>query len=201
MLYFANPTGSKAVHAAQAAHLIGFIDTPAQHNPRPAGVIWCADNGCFGDGYPGDDGWLNWLERNRADAGSCWFAVAPDVVADAAATDARSRPYLPVIRGLGYPAAFVAQDGLEHLAVPWAEFDVLFIGGSTEWKLGPAAAQIAAEALTRGKRVHMGRVNTGRRFRYAAAIGCHSADGTTLTRGPDRNLPGVLGWALQGALW
>ena len=40
-------------------------------------------------------------------------------VGDAAATLTRSAPMLPRIRALGYPAALVAQDGLEHLAVPW----------------------------------------------------------------------------------
>lgn len=44
---------------------------------------------------------------------------------------------LPKIRALGVPAALVAQDGLEDMVdrVPWDEFDVLFIGGSTAFKL------------------------------------------------------------------
>ena len=53
MLYFANPCGP-AVIEHMKAHQLGFIDTPAQQNRRPAGVIWCADNGCFGKGYPAD---------------------------------------------------------------------------------------------------------------------------------------------------
>src|SRR5688500_10926542 len=173
---------------------LGFIDTPAQGNRRPAGSVWAADNGCSGAGYPGDDEWFAWLIRNAADAATCLFATAPDVVADAAATLQQSRPWLPRIRDLGYPAALVAQDGLEDLAVPWAAFDVLFIGGSTGWKLGPAARTLVVEAKRRGKRVHMGRVNSERRFRYAAAIGCDSADGTYLAFGPDRNLPKVRTW-------
>lgn len=191
MLYLANPCGSQVVDAMRDG-LIGYIDTPAQGNARPAGVTWCADNGCFGKGYPGDEAWISWLAD--MDPADCLFATAPDVVADAAATLARSLPMLPKIRALGYPAALVAQDGLEHLAVPWDEFDVLFIGGSTDWKLGPDARALVAEAKSRGKRVHMGRVNSERRYRYAAAIGCESADGTFLTFGPDRNLPQLLRW-------
>jgi len=38
------------------------------------------------------------------------------------------------------------------------------------------------------------RVNSLRRLRHAAAIGCESADGTFLAYGPDRNLPTLLGW-------
>lgn len=180
--------------AAMTAGLIGCIDTPSQHKPRPPGAVWCADNDCFGTRYPGDKAWLAWLVRNAADAPTCLFAVAPDVVGDAAATLARSAPHLPAIRGLGYPAALVAQDGLEHLDIPWDTFDVLFIGGTTAWKLGAAARSIVADAKTRGKHVHMGRVNSERRYRYAHAIGCDSVDGTYLVFGPDKNLPNVLAW-------
>jgi hypothetical protein len=177
------------------AQKLGFIDTPAQGNIRPAGVTWCADNGCFGKGYPGDEKWLGWLEKNAYAAADCLFATAPDVVGDAAATLERSAPFLPMIRALGYPAALVAQDGLEDLEVPWDEFDVLFIGGSTEWKLGPAARGLIRQAKTRGKWVHMGRVNSERRYRYANDLGCDSVDGTYLTFGPDINLPKLLNWS------
>lgn len=193
MLYFANPVRGGAQQAMRDGTL-GYIDTPAQGNRRPAGVIWCADNGCFGKGYPGADGWLAWLRQHAAYAPACRFATAPDVVGDAAATLELSRPYLAQIRQLGYPAALVAQDGLEHLQVPWDEFDVLFIGGSTEWKLGAAAAEIVKEAKRRGKWVHMGRVNSRKRLRYAASIGCDSADGTYLVFGPDKNFPKLMGW-------
>jgi hypothetical protein len=53
-----------------------------------------------------------------------------------ATPDARV-PVLPKIRALGVPAALVAQDGLEDMIdkIPWDSFDVLFIGGSTAFKL------------------------------------------------------------------
>lgn len=193
MLYLANPCGSAVIAAMEDAQ-IGYIDTPAQGNRRPAGVVWCADNGCFGKGYPGDTQWLAWLAKNAHAAADCLFATAPDVVGDAVATMERSLPFLPQIRALGYPAALVAQDGLEDLEVPWDEFDVLFIGGSTEWKLGAAARALTKEAKTRGKWVHMGRVNSEKRYRYAHEIGCDSVDGTYLTFGPDINLPKLLAW-------
>lgn len=193
MRYFANPTTGTG--DAMSAGLLSMIATPAQGNPVPEGVEWCADNGCFGKGYPGDDKWLAWLASYTPEQiGRCRFATAPDVVGDAAATLARSLPFLPKIRALGYHAALVAQDGLESLDVPWDEFDALFIGGSTQWKLGSHAARLAAEAKARGKWVHMGRVNSQKRLEYAAAIGCDSADGTYLTFGPDVNLPNVLAW-------
>lgn len=175
-----------------SAGLLACIVTPKQGNAIPDGALLCADNGCFGKGYPGDDAWWAWLQTLPAERVE--FAVAPDVVGDAAATLTRSRPWLGKIRSLNIPAAFVAQDGQEALPVPWDEFDVLFIGGSTAWKLGLHAAGLTGQAKARGKRVHMGRVNSLQRLRYAKHIGADSADGTFLTFGPDQNLPKVLGW-------
>lgn len=174
--------------------LLGQIVTPAAGNRLESGRRWCADNAAFSGGYPGDDAYLAWLEARAPMAGDCAFAVAPDVPFDAAATLALSAPMLPRIRALGYQVALCAQDGLEHLTVPWGDFDVLFLAGSTEWKLSKAARDLAFEAKVRGKWVHMGRVNSWRRLQYAAAIGCDSADGTFLAFGPDRNLPQLLEW-------
>lgn len=172
-----------------------MIATPKQGNTLPPGVAWCADNGCFGKGYPGDDAWFAWLQRYTAEERSrCLFAVAPDVVGDAWRSHFRSAPWLAKIRALGYPVAYVAQNGLENLPVPWSEFDVLFIGGDTAWKLGRHARRLVSEAKARGKWVHMGRVNSARRLRYADAIGCDSADGTRIAFAPDANLPDVMSW-------
>jgi hypothetical protein len=192
MLFFGNPCGEAVVNAMKAGTL-GFIDTPAQGNKRPDGVAWVGDNGCFSDKF--DEGkWWRFLINNAPSANTCLFAVAPDVVGDAAATLERSLPWLSKIRALGYPVAFVAQDGLEHIDVPWDDFDCLFVGGSTDWKLGAHARAAVREAKRRGKWVHMGRVNSERRWRYADAIGCDSVDGTYLTFGPDVNLPKLLAW-------
>jgi hypothetical protein len=194
VLYFANPTGNRDVHRAMSAGQIGYIATPNQGNRRPEGATWIADNGCFSTNYVGDAQWFSWLRARTSVRESCWFATAPDVVGDAAATLERSLPWLPRIRELGYPAALVAQDGLERLDIPWAEFDVLFVGGTTDWKMGAFALQIVREAQSEGKRVHFGRVNSLLRYRYAQAIGAQSVDGTYLTFGPSVNLPRLLGW-------
>jgi hypothetical protein len=68
-------------------HHLGMIATPAQGNSLMLGVPWVADNGVFGGSYPGDDAYLDWLAHWPLWAAqSCRFAVAPDVVGDAAAT-------------------------------------------------------------------------------------------------------------------
>lgn len=203
MLYLANAS-TAAVRDAMRCGLLGQMCTPAEGRAPLPGVSWAADNGCFGRGFPGEQRWWAWLRRHAHHARRCLFATAPDVFdphlgrGDALATLHRSWPWLPAIRALGYPAALVAQDGLEDLPVPWHAFDVLFLGASTRWKLGPAAAALVDEAHRQGVSVHMGRCNSARRFAYATTLGCASADGTCLTYAPARNLPRVLRWAGAG---
>lgn len=200
MLYVGTPS-SPRIRDAMSAGVIACMQTPAQRMKVPAGAWWAADSGIFGKGYPGDAAWQAWLTDHPAPADRCLFATAPDVVGDAAATLTRSAPFLPVIRRLGLPAALVAQDGLESLSVPWGDFDVLFLGGSTQWKLSAAAADLTAQARARGRRVHMGRVNSWQRWQVADAFGCDTCDGTFLAFGPDQLLPHVLRWTAQPALF
>lgn len=167
-------------------------------NRLPPDGLWAADNGCFTQpGSYTDERFLAWLAREAPNRGRCLFAVAPDVVGDAAATLERSLPMLPRIREAGYLAALVAQDGLEHLEIPWYAFDVLFIGGSTEWKMGEAVKGLISLAKGLGKWVHVGRVNSRRRFRHFAALGVDSVDGTFLAFGPSKNLPKLRSWLCE----
>lgn len=200
MLYLGTASNERVRDAMKTGEL-GMLATPNEGKSPATAAVWAADNGCFSTHYVGDERWMAWLRKHAAHADRCLFATAPDVVGDAVATLARSAPHLSAIRALGYPAALVAQDGLEHLTVPWDDFDVLFIGGSTEWKLGPDARHLVGEAKRRGKHVHMGRVNSRRRWGYAEYIGCDSVDGTFLAFGPDRNLSRLRGWTVQGSLF
>lgn len=199
MLYLANPCGDDVIRH-MGTGVIGLIDTPAQRQPKrvtqahAVGVIWCADNGCFNETNWTEQDWWQFLLDNAHRSDTCLFAVAPDVVGDAAATLERSAPWIPRIRALGYPVAYVAQDGWQNVEPPWDDFDVLFLGGTDHFKLGPIARAAVVEAKQRGKHVHMGRVNSEKRFRYAHAIGCDSVDGTYLTYGPKTNLPHLLAW-------
>lgn len=201
MLYFATASGPKVCDAMRSG-LLGQIVTPAAGNAVLSGVPWCADNAVFADKYPGDDEYLTWLAE-RLYPQNCRFAVAPDVVGDAGATHERSMPMLGRIREL-VPVAYVGQNGATPNSLPWERFDVLFIGGDTPWKLGPEARALVVEAKNRGTWVHMGRVNSAKRLRYAQFVGCDSADGTYLAHGPDENLPKLLRWlraSQEPALW
>ena len=60
---------------------------------------------------------------------------------------------------------------------------------------------IAKEAKRRGKWVHMGRVNSGRRKAIADLFECDTVDGTFMTFGPDKNLRRLLGWSETPSLF
>jgi hypothetical protein len=175
---------------------LGVMDNPASGNlyERSKGP-WAVENACFAKGDEFSlSAYVARLESLRPYASTCLFAPAPDVVGDARATWERSKNVLPIIRSLGFKAALVAQDGIEEMVVEWDEFDVLFLGGFTRWKLSHHARDLTAEAKRRGKKVHMGRANSELRLRTAAMWGCDSVDGTFLVFGPDTNTPKLLGW-------
>lgn len=145
MIYFGNPS-SEEIRIGMTAGLLGCITTPAQGNAVPTGALWCADNGLgpgAGKGAAGvgalpDPLWLDWVASRPWPRELCRFVVAPDIVADAPGTLARSAPWLPQVRALGYPVALVAQNGIEALEIPWDTFDALFLGGVAECPLhGP----------------------------------------------------------------
>lgn len=175
----------------------GFMRTPRMGNAAPPWV-WAADTGCYsprGVRAFDCDAYLAWLDRQ--DRESCLFATAPDRVGDPVETLRLSLPVLPKLRALGFSAALVAQDGLEHLRVPWGAFDVLFIGGTTAWKLGPGPVQLIRTARKLGVYVHMGRVNSFQRFAYARSLKCHSVDGTFVAFAPTVNIARVEGWIAE----
>jgi len=172
---------------------LGFMRTPAMGNRNmPAGSTWAADNGCFAHPERFDlYRYLAWVEREVSLHPHCLFATAPDVVGDAEETLQRSVPVLDAIREY-VPVALVAQPGMEHMALPWDAFDVLFIGGDDAWKDSITGGLLCVErAKWHGKRAHVGRVNTLGRFRRAWEARADSVDGTLLAYGWHRYLPRI----------
>ena len=163
----------------------------------PARWPWAADNDCYRHFDP--RAYVGMLDRLAASPKGCLFVTVPDVVGDARATARLFEVWWRALARRGLPSALVAQDGLERLedwlASAWPRIDALFIGASTSWKLGAHAERLAAAARARGKWVHMGRVNSARRIRYAASIGCDSVDGTGWVRWRRANLRRGLGEA------
>jgi hypothetical protein len=172
---------------------VGELILPAQGNLPDSLILrpglWAMDNGA----YSGFDveAFMRMLQRFDGRLG-CRFVCAPDVVGDCYATLQRWSFWSRVIRGIGFPPALVAQDGLTVDDVPWRELAALFIGGTTEWKLGPQAGSLAAYAKSRGLWVHWGRVNSHERIAHIARMGADSFDGSQHNWFPDTKIPPTL---------
>lgn len=164
----------------QTMQWLGSLITPHSGNSIESvlnlGCSWAADNAAFSNWC--ESSWLSMLDRISKKPRLLW-ATIPDVVGDAKETLALFEKYAPKMSHL--PRAFVAQDGAEVAGVPWDSIDCLFIGGTTEWKLGGLALSLVEQAKKKSKLVHMGRVNTLRRLRLAKAWGCDSIDGTSMS--------------------
>lgn len=123
---------------------------------------------------------LSLLEREEGRRQQCRFVAVPDVVGSARRTLEVFDHWIDQLRG--WPLALVAQDGQEDLPIPWDQIEAVFIGGTTEWKMGKHAVAVIKAAKAIGKHVHIGRVNTPGRFEYFEQLGAHSIDGTGLSR-------------------
>lgn len=115
------------------------------------------------------------------------FIVVPDIVLGGGRSWAMTRYWLRRMRRMHQlrRARFLiaVQDGFEPWSIaPYLSERVgIFVGGSTEWKLGTMKAW-ATLAHLRGATCHVGRVNTAKRIRLCAAAGVDSFDGSSASR-------------------
>ena len=133
----------------------------------------CLDNAAYSNWS--EEHYLKMLDRWTDAIIPVEWVTIPDVVGDARET---SRLFEAWHERVSLPIAFVAQDGAEDLELPWDRFRCLFVGGTTDWKLSQAAESVMKEAKRRNKVLHLGRVNSQKRMRYAYQLGCDSVDGT-----------------------
>ena len=151
------------------------VMTRASDGKVPDGIVagrwWACDNEAFSRGFDVDRMFKHLAKlapyRNR-----CLFVVAPDVVGNAVATVELFHEWGQRMRQWG-PVAFVAQDGQESLEFP-ISFDWLFLGGTTGWKMSDAADACIFRARDMGKRIHIGRVNSWKRWKHFAVMGANS---------------------------
>lgn len=121
------------------------------------------------------------LEREKKNKDRCLFVCAPDMVGSGRLTLALWRQWEGYM-GL-WKRAFVLQDGIEDLDIPWEQFEAVFVGGTDDFKQSDAALQIckAAKMMPHPKWVHVGRVNTAIRLDRWMDV-ADSADGTGVSR-------------------
>ena len=147
-------------------------------NAQKPDQCFAIDNGAYAGFDP--DAFDRLLTKHRDRRQLCRWVAVPDVVGSARRTLEAFDHWRD--RLTGWPKALVAQDGIEHLPIPWKSIDAVFIGGTTEWKLSKFAADVIRTGHICGKWVHVGRVNTPGRFEYFEKLGADSIDGTGLSR-------------------
>lgn len=161
--------------------VIGAIETSSLYAPRTKFLNrvnwWCFDSGTFTKPFD-ENNWKEKLLRYENFKSKCSFVVVPDVVYDYKRTLDRFYKYRDFVKNNNYPCAFVTQDGISIEDIPFEFFDVLFIGGSNEHKLGEEAQEIINIAKILHKPIHVGRVNSKKRLHKFS--NCDSWDGSHL---------------------
>jgi len=166
-------------------HLYSPPETPRVHSFMP----FACDNGrfpCWQSGKAWDElAYLRMLDHLHGQGSPRWLLV-PDVVGDRDATLRQWEEWAPRLRAYRSPLAFAVQDGMEWGDVP-SEAEVVFVGGSTEWKWRTVRDWCSGFA-----RVHVGRVNTNGKLWECHEAGAESCDGTGWFRGDQRQLNGLV---------
>lgn len=176
--YVGQTRGGKMM-ARCIAEGLGEMTQPEEFPPRR--YPWVLDNGAFKlwrNGKPFNSERFERVARAAAEHPvKPDFVVAPDVVADAAKSLPLSVAWAPVLRSMGHRVALVVQDGMtaEDVRKVAGLFDVLFVGGSLEWKLETVGswASLAREV---GLSSHVGRMGGRGRVQLAKKMDVDSVD-------------------------
>jgi len=183
-----------AVHwmAGRFPDLVGHLYSPGAQRGPYHWLPYALDNGAFGafkSGAEWSEGeWRKLLDWAKFSGQNPMWVLVPDVVGDRLRTLRRWDRYAPIAAAYGWPLAFAVQDGMDEADVP-PNADVVFVGGSTEWKWSTAGR------WARFPRCHVGRVNEYRRLVQREELGCDSVDGTGWLREPDgRQWRGFVAW-------
>lgn len=134
--------------------------------------------------------WIELLKWSSMSKSKPMWAVVPDVVGDARKTVEKWFRYSPTVDSAKIKKAFAVQDGMSVDDVPDGA-DVIFVGGTTEWKWRTAEMWCSTFS-----RVHIGRVNTLEKLWFCERIGAESVDGTGWFRDPsdESKIPQLIRW-------
>lgn len=153
-------------------------------------VPFALDNGRFPAWEKGvewdEQAYIGMLDRVVDMGGKALWMLVPDVVGDAEATMREWDKWAHRLSRYGWPLAFAVQDGMEFDSVP-KEAEVVFVGGTTEWK-----RRTMHEWCDSFDRVHVGRINTNKWLWECHNAGAESCDGTGWFRGDQRQLGGLI---------
>ena len=197
-----NQTGSALAdigrrHPGRLGHLYspGGLEKAPKAQPDWVGGRYALDNGRFrllnGEEWSERD-FLSMVDLAAERGLSPRFLTVPDLPGSHERTLDEWESWAPRLSAYGWPLAFVAQDGCDPGDVPHSA-DVVFLGGTTEWKwrsLEPFCASF--------QRVHVGRVNAYRRLIRCDRLGVESVDGTGWFHDNPRQLQGLRRYLERG---
>ena len=154
----------------------GHIYSPDGYSPPRDGLPFALDNGAYTDFLrerPFDgDRFLRMCDKaSRIEWPALWVVV-PDAVADRERTLELWHEWAPKLKPYKWPLAFAVQDGMTTDDIP-RDARVVFVGGSTAWKL--RTLRMWCNSFVR---VHIARVNTRERLQVCFDAGAESIDGT-----------------------
>jgi len=180
MVMVSNQTGTKWNALAEQYYpygLMGHLYSPdGLRVPRQC-YPYALDNWAFSAfkrGVPWSaEAYLTFCDRYADFDQPPMWAVMPDVVADREGTLYNWQQWSRFMRRrYGWKQAFAVQDGMTERDVPGTA-DVIFVGGTMEWKLRtlPSWCRIFG-------RVHAARINRVDLLWRCDELGCESVDGT-----------------------
>lgn len=180
---YASRTGSgKTLRALREHSWRLLVSATGVH--RTEGFPYAVDNGAwtaFNQKRPFNEALFSSVLK-KLGRGADWVVV-PDIVEGGLKSLEFSLRWLPRVASESRRQLVAVQDGMspgdvECLLSPTVG---LFVGGSTDWKLGTMRSwgELAAK---RQCWLHIGRVNSERRIALCAAAGAHSFDGTSATK-------------------
>lgn len=162
---------------------IGSLLSPGRWKNPVTFAPYALDNGAF-KGFNAEK-FIGLCEKARFQKPAPIWVVIPDCVGDMAKTNQMYCEWIDRVKSYGWPVAFAVQDGMTPSDVP--PCDVVFVGGTFEWKWRNLKTWTA-----NFKRVHVGRVNTERHLWQAQDAGAESCDGTGWFRNIRNELPKLL---------
>jgi hypothetical protein len=163
---------------------LGWLIAPGDWIEPRAWLPYAIDNGRY-SAWENDSDWdeeafYHLLDRCQLCRFKPMWVAVPDEVANREKTLWLWNQYERSVGQYKFKLAFVVQDGMKPSDVPKSA-DVIFVGGTTEWKWRNVGLFCATFP-----RVHVGRVNWVDKLEYCERIGAESCDGTGFFRGgPD----------------
>jgi hypothetical protein len=189
----ANNTGIVAGHlAGKYPSNIGHLYSPGGQKGPWEWMPYALDNGAFPAFTSGkrweEKPWLQMLEWSKTSGQKPLWVLVPDVVGNKKETLVQWKRHSAKAKTLNSPLAFAAQDGMVPKDVP-KNAEVVFLGGSTEWK-----RKNIYSWCKYFPRVHVGRINTYRWLLHCEKAGAESVDGTGWFRGDQHQFGDLVLW-------